>query len=445
MSDCNERANTAARAVLVGAYTDSARKSDAQSLLDELEELVATLGIPVVDRQLVYHRETHARLLIGAGKAEEIAALARQHGADVIVLDNELSPSQQRNWEELAGIAVIDRQEVILEIFGRRARTREARLQVELAQLHYSLPRLTRAWGHLVRQGGGIGGRGEGESQLEQDKRRIRAAIDRCQRELQNVRSSRATQRKDRKRVPVPNAAIVGYTNAGKSSLLRRLTGAKVLVEDKLFATLDTTTRRIALPNKQPLLLTDTVGFVRKLPHRLVEAFNATLEEAVQADFLIHLLDAAQSEVMEFYNTTRKVLAELGADEKPTLIVFNKIDKVADPAVLINLRRHFPDALFISLRDDVGLGDLIDCIGHFVSEGSVTRELRLPSAAADQIARLHRCSKVLQVDYLGDEVRLIAVLNPRLCAEYAEFVVDEPRKKPVAPAHSLRDIIEPTG
>ena len=239
---------------------------------------------------------------------------------------------------------------------------------MELARLQYSLPRLTRAWSHLVRQGGGIGARGEGETQLEQDKRRVRDAIDRCKRELEEVRASRATQRKDRKRAPVPNAAIVGYTNAGKSSLLRRLTGADVLIEDKLFATLDTTTRKIALPNKQPLLLTDTVGFVRRLPHGLVEAFNATLEEATLSDFLIHLLDASQPEVMEFYNTTMKVLAELGADERRMLVVFNKIDLVEDPAALAALRRHFPDAVFISVRTGEGLDDLIERMAAQVAE-----------------------------------------------------------------------------
>jgi GTP-binding protein HflX len=440
------RSNVAQRALLVGAYSDPEKRAESESLLDELAELVTTLGIPVIDRQLVHHRQSHARFLIGSGKAEEIVARAHSESADVIIIDNELSPSQQRNWEKIAGIAVIDRQEVILEIFGRRAQTREARLQVELAQLQYSLPRLTRAWGHLVRQGGGIGGRGEGESQLEQDKRRIRAAIDRCKRELQSVRSSRATQRKDRQRVPIPNGAIVGYTNAGKSSLLQRLTGASVLIEDKLFATLDTTTRKVALPNKQPLLLTDTVGFVRKLPHRLVEAFNATLEEAVQADFLIHLLDASQPQVIEFYNTTQKVLAELGAEDKPTLIVFNKTDKVADRgAVLTGLRRHFPKALFISVHTGAGLPDLIEQLGNLVGEGSVTRELHLPARASAQIARLHRQAEVLQTDYDGDEVRIVATLSPRLMAEFGEFIVEHAKKKAVAPAHSVRDIIEPNG
>ena len=402
------------RALLVGAYTEANMRTEAASLLEELEELIKTLGIPVMDRLLVHHREQHARFLIGSGKADEIVARVKEHQLDVIVFDNELTPSQQRNWEKLADVTVIDRQEVILDIFARRAQTREARLQVELAQLEYSLPRLTRAWGHLVRQGGGIGARGEGETQLEQDKRRVRTAIDRCKRELEQVRQSRATQRKDRKRAPVPNAAIVGYTNAGKSSLLRRLTGADVLIEDKLFATLDTTTRKIALPNKQPLLLTDTVGFVRKLPHRLVEAFNATLEEATLSDFLIHLLDVSQPEVMEFYNTTMKVLSELGADDKRSLVVFNKIDKMRDSAVLAGLRRHFPEAVFVSVHTGEGLDELVERMAELVAGGMVKREFLIPQRAGSLLAQLHRQARVLETTYEGDFVRIVAVLPARL-------------------------------
>ena len=420
----NSETKMVQRALLVSAYTDHAAKAESQSLLVELEELVDTLGIPVVERLLVHHRETHARYLVGSGKAEEVVARAQELHADVIVFDNELTPSQQRNWEKIAPkIAVIDRQEVILDIFGKRAQTREARLQVELARMEYSLPRLTRAWGHLARQGGGIGSRGEGESQLEQDKRRVRNSIDRCKRELLDVRSARATQRKDRKRTPVPNAAIVGYTNAGKSSLLRKLTGADVLVEDKLFATLDTTTRKIDLPNKQPLLLTDTVGFVRKLPHRLVEAFNATLEEAVLADFLIHLLDASQPEVLEHYNTTLKVLNELGAEHKRTLVVFNKIDQIGDPTVLTHLRRHFPEALYISIHTGEGLDALVDRIGEFVSEGTCVRELMIPASASDLVAKLHRHAKVIETEYVDQNIRLLALIPPRLAAECAPYSV----------------------
>lgn len=423
--DTTEIGKRVERALLVGAYLDTNTKTEAASLLAELEELVITLGIPIIDRMLVHHREQHPKYLIGSGKAEEIVARGKELGADVIVFDNELSPSQQRNWETLAGIAVIDRQEVILDIFGRRAQTREARLQVELAKMQYSLPRLTRAWGHLVRQGGGIGNRGEGETQLEQDKRRIRGAIDRCKRELLTVHSARATQRKDRKRTLVPNAAIVGYTNSGKSSLLRRLTGAEVLIEDKLFATLDTTTRKVALPNKQPLLLTDTVGFVRKLPHRLVEAFNATLEEATMSDFLIHLLDASQPEVREFYDTTMKVLAELGADVRPMIVAFNKIDKVEDPAVIPGLRRHFPEAIFLSVHSGAGLEELIARMSDMVAAGITTRTLRIPQREGGLLARLHEHARILETRYEGDAVVMVVIIPPRLAESCAPFIVEE--------------------
>ncbi len=438
MFETKEYSKKVERALLVSAYTDKSGRDEAQSLFEELEELVRTLGVPVADRMLIFLREVQPRFLIGGGKAEEIAAIVKENGYDVIIFDNELMPSQQRNWEEIAGVAVIDRTEVILDIFAKRAQSREARLQIELARLEHALPRLTGAWGHLVRQGGGIGARGEGETQLEQDKRRIRNHIDRLKRELQEVRLARATQRKDRKRTPVPNAAIVGYTNAGKSSLLRRFTGADVLVEDKLFATLDTTTRKIALTNKQPLLLTDTVGFVRKLPHQLVESFNATLEEAALSDFLIHLLDASAPEVIEFYNTTVKVLEELGAGGQPTIVAFNKIDKIEDPAVLNGLRRHFPDAAFISVHTGEGLDELLERMGELVSGGSAVREVWLPQSAGDSIARLHRHAKILETEYIGDEVRMLAFLPPRLAEDFAEFIADEPEQKAARRAQALR-------
>jgi GTP-binding protein HflX len=428
------------RALLVGTYVEASERDEATSLLEELEELVRTLGLIIGDRLLVHHREKHARYLVGSGKAEEIARQAETNGYDVVIFDHELTPSQQRNWETLSGRAVIDRQEVILDIFARRAQTREARLQVELARAEYYLPRLTRAWGHLVRQGGGIGGRGEGESQLEQDKRRLRGQIDRLRRELKEVRAARATQRKDRQRTPVPNAAIVGYTNAGKSSLLRRLTGADVFIEDKLFATLDTTTRRIDLPNKQPLLLTDTVGFVRRLPHRLVEAFNATLEEAVVADFLIHVLDASQPAVLDFYQTTERVLGELGAEGKPTLIVFNKIDRVHDSGLLAGLRRHFPDALFVSVRSGEGVDVLIERISDWVAKAASTCRIELPSAHGHVLAQLHREAQVHEVKYDGDTMLVTATLPRNLREKLAEFIVEEPQKSPT-PEQSERDKI----
>lgn len=423
MFEIKPRDKMVERAVLVGAYTDAAARDEAEDLLHELGELVQTLGIPIIKSILVYHREPHARLLLGTGKAQEIADELKELEADVIIFDNELTPAQQRNWEELTKVTVIDRQEVILDIFGSRAQTREARIQVDLARMSYSLPRLTRAWTHLGKQGGGIGSKGEGESQLEQDKRKIRGQMDGLRRELAHVRKSRATQRKDRKRTPVPNAAIVGYTNAGKSSLLQRLTGADVLVEDKLFATLDTTTRKIALPSKQPLLLTDTVGFVRKLPHQLVESFNATLEEAALSDFLIHVLDASHPKVIEFYNTTMHVLDELGADTQKMLVVFNKMDLAEDPSTRVVLRRHFPDAVFVSIRSGEGMDELIDRIGGFVDHDTLTLDLSLPLDRTELLARLHREGRVLSTDYIDDSVRVTATISHRTSQEFLPYVI----------------------
>jgi GTP-binding protein HflX len=422
MPDSTEKPTAKGAALLIASYTDRAGREEAESLLEELGELVRTLGLPIAGHELIFHRENHARYLIGSGKAAEIAGRVRAGDLAALVFDHDLSPSQQRNWEALTGVPVIDRQKVILDIFASRAQTREARLQIELAQLEYSLPRLTRAWSHLGGQGGGIGARGEGESQLEQDRRRSWKAMDRLKRELIEIRRARGTQRKDRQRTPVPNCAIVGYTNSGKSSLLRRLTGAEVLVEDKLFATLDTTTRKVDLPSHQPLLLTDTVGFVRRLPHRLVEAFKATLEEATEADFLVHLLDASAPEVLQFHQTTLNVLAELGGGSRPMIVAFNKVDKIHDPAVIHRLRVHFPDAVFISVHTGEGIPALLDRMSEFAAPGMVTRELRLPASEGALLARLHRQARVHSLSYDGTEALVTASLSAKLAAECARFI-----------------------
>ena len=442
----SEKPASSGAVLLIGNYVLASERDETVSLLDELGDLVSTLGLRIAGRELVQHREMHARYLIGSGKAEAIAERAKAEKLAGIIFDHDLSPSQQRNWEQLAGMPVIDRQKVILDIFAARARTREARLQIELAQLEYSLPRLTRAWSHLGQQGGGIGGRGEGESQLEQDRRRSWKAMDKLKQELKEIRSARATQRKDRQRTPVPNCAIVGYTNSGKSSLLRRLTGAEVLVEDKLFATLDTTTRKVALPSNQPLLLTDTVGFVRKLPHRLVEAFKATLEEATQADFLIHLLDASAPEVVEFHQTTLDVLKELGAADRPTITVFNKVDKVEEPAALHRLRAHFPEALFISVHTGEGIPALLDRMSEIAAPGTVTRELRIPASESGLLARLHREARVHGITYDGSDSLVTVTLSARLAAECERYVqVQQKQRQPTRGRSKVGNVFRDTG
>jgi GTP-binding protein HflX len=432
MFDIKEKQKQVERALLIGVYKDPEQKEEFESLLAELDSLVDTLGIPVIDRLLVRVQEPNPRYFVGSGKAEEIFERAKQLEIDVIIFDNGLSPAQQRNWEALTGLAVIEREEVILDIFGRRARTKEARLQVGLARMEYSLPRLTRAWGHLSRQGGGLGGKGEGETQLETDRRLVRAQIDRFKSDLELVRLRRATQRKQRERLPLPSAAIVGYTNVGKSALLKRLTGAQVLVEDKLFATLDTTTRRVILPSGQILLLTDTVGFIRNLPHRLIEAFKATLEEAVLSDFLIHVLDASHPRVFDFYQTTMRVLEELGADAKRMITVLNKVDLVKDESTLHTLRLHFPEGAFISVRSGEGLKELLHRMADLLADRVSKVELALPLDRTDLLSLLHRTSLVINVGYEDSHVSVVALVSPKVYARVEPFLVRrDPELQPV--------------
>jgi len=426
MFEVREKPDMVERALLVRFCFDSRELEEAESLLDELGELVSTLGIGVEQKVLSRCREMHKKFLCGSGKAKEIVELAKAHDCDVIVIDNGLAPSQQREWERLGDICVIDREEVILDIFAKRAATREARLQVELARMQYALPRLARMWGHLDREGGGgTGGtgaaRGMGEKQIEVDRRLANVNIDRCKRELEEVRKQRATQRKVREKQETPHAAIVGYTNAGKSTLLNQLSGADVMAKDMLFATLDTTTRRIDLPDGQPLLITDTVGFVRNLPHRLVEAFKATLEEAVLADFLIHVLDATSPEIQRFHDTTLEVLAELGAEDKPVITALNKIDLVTDPDRLAELERQFPGALKISAATGRHMDRLFEACCHKLADRVRRHVYHIPQQRGDLINLLHREAKVISTDYHGDEIWVSAVVPKQVAGRLEAF------------------------
>ena len=410
------------RAFLIGVQTAEMSAGEGAELLAELRELVENLRINVARTELVTLRRPNPALLLGSGKAEELVALAKAEEADVIVFDEALSPAQQRNWEELSGMAVIDRQEVILEIFADRARTREAILQVALARMEYSLPRLTRAWTHLSRQRGKGAMGGEGETQLEQDRRIVRDRIAHLKEELAAVVRQRDVQRRKRQRVPVPTCAIVGYTNAGKSTLLNTLTGARVLAADKLFATLDPTTRQLELRGNQKVLVTDTVGFIRRLPHGLVDAFKATLEEVVVADFLVHVLDVTNPNVEHHHATTLAVLGELGAAGKTMLTVFNKVD-AATPAMLTRARRLAPDALFVSALSREGLDHLEDRCLELIAEAHQSTELLVPHARYDVIARLHAVGHVQSEEQLDEAVRLIGRYPAAQAAFFAPFVV----------------------
>lgn len=405
----NEDSEKVQFAFLVGVQTAESGPERTEELLAELSELVRTLGLSITGQLTAKLRDINPRLLVGEGKAQEICDAALQSGADVIIFDDFLTPSQQRNWESLATMAVIDRQEVILDIFAAHAHTNEARLQVELAQANYSLPRLKRRWTHLHRQrgmAGGMGMRGEGEQQLEVDSRMVRTQIAKLKVQLSAVRQHRQVQRSQRLRKPVPVAAIVGYTNAGKSSLLNTLTQATVLTEDKLFATLDPTVRRLELPDGQALLMADTVGFIRKLPHMLVEAFHSTLEETAMADYLIEVLDATAASLEEHHDTTAQVLKEIGAGCKPMLLVLNKVDALPDLLSRQRLQRRFPDALLISATTGEGIDALRVAMAELCRASMTEMALLIPHSRYDQLTLVRKTCAILSESYEDAGVRL---------------------------------------
>ena len=408
------------RALLVGVILPGSN-ADPMDPLGELRNLARTAGAEVIDEMLAKRDKISAALYVGSGKAQEIIARAKAEGAEVIVFDDPLSPSQQRNWEKLAGMPVIDRQEVILDIFGRHARSRVAVLQVALARARYDLPRLKRRWVHFSRQRGmrgGLGGRGEGEQQIEMDYRQVKRRITLLQAQLKETFHTRALQRSLRRRRGAPVAAIVGYTNAGKSCLFNALTDAGVLVQDQLFATLDPTVRRLRLPGRQDLLLTDTVGFIRKLPHQLIEAFKATLEEVAEADFLIEVLDASSPAVEAHHVTTGEVLREIKADLLPTITVFNKSDRIPDPLELHRIRRKHPDAVFVSARTGDGLNRLQERLTAQLAHARRYLELLLPPDRYDLLALLHRSAQVERLEYVESGIEVDASIPLPLCHQF---------------------------
>ncbi len=427
MIEIREKPRKVERAWLAGAHYPGKSRTEAKALLDELSELVKNLQIGVAGKELVNLKTPRPRFLIGAGKAGEVIRRAKEAGCDCIVLDEEISPAQQRNWENESGLCVIDRQEVILDIFSDRARTREAVLQTELARMEYSLPRLRRAWTHLNRQRGGrVTLRGEGEAQIELDQRMVRQRIARLKKELAAVVKQRAVQRQQRLRVPVPAAAIVGYTNAGKSSLLNALTRAGAPVADKLFATLDPSTRRMVLPSGLALLLTDTVGFLRRLPHALIESFKATLEEALVSDLLIHVLDASSPEAERHRETTLQVLEELGARGKPLIAVYNKIDRLSAEERRSLRVNGSARPCFISARTGEGLDALTLRLEDFLKSCQPLTgpmDFLIPHDRYGFVHQLHEAGGVLREKAEDEGVRVRARLPRRLLGAFSPFIM----------------------
>lgn len=411
------------RAFLVGIQQEGNSPTEAEALLDELKLLTYTLGIEVCDCMMVRIKQPQIKFYTGSGKAEEIRERAKEAQADLIIFDRALSPSQQRNLEQLGGLTVIDRHEVILDIFSKRARSRQAVLQTDLARMEYMLPRLKRAWTHLSRQRGGARGtRGEGEKQIEVDRRSVLKQITAIKKELTEVRKQHQTQRKKRQSVPVPLVSLVGYTNAGKSSLMHQLTEADVLREDKLFATLDTTTRKLHLKSKRSLLLTDTVGFIRNLPHDLIEAFKSTLEETVLASFLLHVLDASAPDIKELEKTTLSVLQDLGIADKPRITVINKTDLLEKNGLEHNLlKREYPEAVFISCRTGEGMDTLLNKLEAMLDSFMVEQSYRIPLSRYDLISRLHKEGRVLEEKHQDNAVEISVLIDPAKTPLFQEF------------------------
>lgn len=424
----NETKQAKNRAVLVGlnAHCLSAEENADDASMEELADLLETAGGVCVGTVFQNKDAPDPRTFIGEGKTAEVKELVGAMGADMVVVDNPLSPSQQRVLSEELGVQVLDRAALILDIFAQRARTREGRLQVELAQYQYLLPRLLGMWTHLERQEGAIGTRGPGETQLETDRRHIRRKIQKLREELEQVRRVRATQRTRREKNEVPVVAIVGYTNAGKSTLLNRLTGADIPANNRLFDTLDTTTRTLEISDTCTVLLSDTVGFIRKLPHHLVEAFKATLEELSYADLLLHVIDASNPLWREQAAVVEQLIVELGAEQTPRIDVFNKCDKFTG-----DILPHGADIVSISAKTGQGLDELLKKIGGRLDTGACRVVLRLPYDQGGVVDMLHRQAKVERVDY-GEAIEVEAVCTPVQLGRLKDYIVSgwTPPKEP---------------
>ena len=417
--------NSPSRAILIGVKLRNNLMHEAEESLQELQQLAETAGIEVVYETIQSRNAPNPTYFIGEGKVEELKPLVEELDADAIIFDEELSPAQNRNLEKALDVATIDRTGLILQVFAQRALTKEARLQVALAQLEYALPRLTRMWTHLSRLATGGGGgrhlRGPGETQLEMDRRWVRRNIGHVRKALEAVEKQRHTQRRNRsEKIKV---SLVGYTNAGKSTLFNALTGETVLAEDKLFATLDSTTRKVDLPQKQQILVTDTVGFIKKLPHQLVAAFKATLEEVLEADLLLHIVDVSHPEAEAQIAAVNVVLKELDATDIPMFMVFNKIDRLKSDEELHILQCQYPDALPISAQRGDGIPALIDALAHRFAEHGTDLSLCIPYIEGKVLDLLHKHGIVLDIKYATEAVYVEVRLPNRYLKSVSQFLV----------------------
>lgn len=411
------------RALLVGIELPSrGSRAPVDLNLAELERLAETAGATVLGKYTQQVKNVTPATLIGRGKVDEIQRSLDQAHADLVIIDEDLTPAQQRNLENAFKIRVIDRSQLILDIFAQRARSNEGKLQVELAQLEYLLPRLTRQWTHLSRLGGGIGTRGPGETQLEVDRRRIRERIGHLKRRLKTVERTRSLQRKERHEVPFATVALVGYTNAGKSTLMNMLTSAGVFVEDKLFATLDPTTRALRLPNGDKVMIVDTVGFINNIPHSLIEAFKSTLEEVCRADLLLHLVDMANPLCEEQMRVVENVLQEIGAGGIPTVLVPNKMDKASCVPARQLKSSNVLEVCPVSALQGSGVARLLETIGKILDRGKEEIHACLTPAQSDLIALLHDRGRILEESYDGNLIHVTALVTPKLAGQMRKLI-----------------------
>ena len=408
--------------ILVGVVFPSSNTTEVEQSLDELALLVDTAGAEVVSRVIQRRTEPDPATYIGRGKAEELHMLSETLDVDTVVFDDELSPAQQRNLEKILGRTAIDRTAVILDIFAQNASSIEGKTQVELALLSYRLPRLRGKGKSLSQQVGRIGTRGPGETKLEEDRRRLLVRISKLKADLKELTSNRRVQRQARLRSRIASVSLVGYTNSGKSTLLNALTNADAFVANKLFATLDPRTRRLELPGGEPILCSDTVGFVKKLPHQLVEAFRSTLEVVAESDLLCHVVDASSSDIDRHIDAVRLVLDEIGAGEVEEILVMNKIDRLND-AEVVDLKSRYPDALFLSALSRVGLGELLEAIAAKLRSLSKLVELEIPYERGDIVAQLHREGEVVFQRESDQGYRIRARLEGPSLAIFRQYLV----------------------
>ena len=416
--------NAAETVLLVGVLLRRDEEWRAKSTMEELAQLSESAGAVVAGRFLVKQQKIKAGHYIGTGKAEEIADWIKENRVTMVVFDDDLTPAQGRNLQKVFEIRVLDRTQLILDIFAQRAQTKEGCLQVELAQHQYLLPRLRNMWTHLERQKGGIGLRGPGETQLEMDRRRLQDLVRTLRRDLALVRTRRTEQRRGRRRHGWALVSIVGYTNSGKSTLLNRLSGAEIYAENQLFATLDPTTRQVELPNAEPTLMTDTVGFIQKLPHHLVDSFKATLEEVVEADLLVHVIDASHPQVDTQIEAVHKVLEEIGGIDKPMLYVFNKIDDEKGRIAAERLALEFPESVAVSALEGENIDVLFEHLAECLKGRKVSMKLCVPLSEGKLLSTLQKNSSILEQEYEGANAELLVRVSPRLAALCQPFVVD---------------------